>query len=311
MSQHTIALGRDELVGPDPNWEQLSSEERHRWLTEIEDFPPPPLLLELMDRDLHYETYDPAKLAQKLSADSVITGRLLGRANSAVFAPVEPVTSLKQALVMLGFNLARSIVLNYQVEQSALRLEGIVREHIIEIQRSTGLGSVIAYNWASEARLPDPSSVATLCMLGRLGTFLLARRYPRHMRAYFDAGHEPQRLNYEANTFGVTSRSLTFKVGQWWGLPEPMLQSLFNIWTPLFADWDDPAGCVACAAVSLSFDPPQHMDDLQKWLGLRVHQRLKNNLQQAGALKRLPDVLDSTAYQNEIAAIEEGMMRSG
>ena len=300
-----IALDRDNVVGPTPTWETLPEEERRLWLAEIENFPTPPFLLELMSKDLHIDYYNPASLAAKLSRDSVLTGVLLARANSAALAPRQPVTSLRMAIVHLGFNLVRSLIVHYQVERSAEQLKGIVKEHILRIQKSTDRGAVIAFNWSSSLKLKDPAAVATQCLLGRLGSFLMARRYPDRMDDYFSTGHEPQRLNFEANNFGLTSRNLTYKIAQWWGLPEPMQLALFNLWTPLFAEFPDASTCVASAAMSLSFDPPHHTDDIHKWLSKRVHFRLRQNLEAVGALKQLPNVLESDAYQREMAAVEE------
>lgn len=299
------AAARDDRIGPDPTWEALPPEQRERWLADITDFPPPPLLLELLGQDLRFESYDPQALAEKVTHDPVLVGRLLSRANAAAFGLIKPLTSLRQAMVHLGYNLVRSTIVRYQVEASAERLQGIVRQHILGIQRSTDLGAVISFNWAKALMLDDPAEIATRCLLGRLGTFLLARRFPEKMAEYFAAGHEPQRLNFEANHFDVTSRTLTYKVAQAWKLPDTLQVSLFHLWTPLFAPAPDERDCVACAGFSLGFDPPLHMDDIQKWLSLRVHHRLRENLDSTKALARLPDVLENEAYRREMAALND------
>jgi len=305
MGAGAVQLGRDSLVGPDPTWEALPLQQREQWLDDIDDFPPPPLLLELLQKDLRLENYDPARLTEKLSHDSVLTGRIIARANSAAFAPREMVTSLKQALVYLGFNLVRNTVLRYQIERSALKLKGVAREHILTIQRSTDQGAIIAFNWARAAGLPDAAAIATRCLLARLGTFLIARRHPDLMPGYFNAGHEPQRLNYEANSFGLTSRSLTYKVAQAWNLPQGMQFTLFHLWSPLFSEVRDSAACVGCASLALSFDPPLHREDLTQWLSLNVHERLKENLEAVKALNKLPSVIESEIYQTEMASLDD------
>jgi len=300
-----IALERDPLVGPDPTWEALPAQARKQWIADIHDFPPPPMLLEMLARDLSIEYYNPRQLADQASRDPILAGRLLARANSAAFGLRKPLTSLRQAMIHLGFNLVRSTVLRHLVESSAVRLKGIVRAHMLNIQRSTDQGAVIAYNWSRVIKLAEPEEVATRCLLARLGAFLLARRFPQRIETYFAAGHEPQRLNFEANRFGVTSRSLTYKIAQDWNLPEQMQLKLFHLWTPLFADSKDAAGCVACAALALSFDPPRHMDDIQKWLSLRVHTRLRKNLESVRALRQLPSMLASEDYRREMATVAD------
>jgi len=58
--------------------------------------------------------------------------------------------------------------------------------------------------------------------------------------------------------------------------------------------------------MALSFDPPMHMDDIQKWLSLRVHARLRENLEAFGAIHKLPQMFDSDTYRHEMAAVSEG-----
>lgn len=303
MSSQIPALERDPLIGPDPTWESLPAAERQLWLDDIQDFPPPPLLLELLDGALNFSSYDPQRLSEKLAHDAVLTGRLLSRVNSAAFGLRTPVTNLRQSIVHLGFNLVRSTIMRYQVESSATRLDGLVREQLLAIQQSTDNSAVIGFNWAKAIGLPDAATVGTLCQLARLGSFLIARRFAERMSEYFASGHEPQRMNFEANEFGVTTRTLTYKVAQAWNLPEAMRSQLFALWTPLFVPVDDPVLVVACAGTALGFDPPNHMDDIQKWLALRVHLRLTENLERIGALGRLPNLLDSDVYRREMATV--------
>jgi HD-like signal output (HDOD) protein len=300
-----VALARDPLIGPDPAWEALPEEARREWVSDVRNFPPPPMFLELLDRDLHFEKFDTRKLSEKLVHDPVLAGRLIARANSAAFGLRQPITALSRAMVQLGFNLVRSTVLRFQVEVSVAELRGLLRSQFLAIQRSTDQGAVLAYNWAKALGLKDAASIATLCLLGRLGTFLLARRYPERMYDYFAAGHEPQRLDFEAATFGATTRSLTYKVAQHWRLPVQLQRGLFHLWSPLFAEYGDVADCVACASFSLGFDPPQHRDDIQRWVELDAHKRLRENLEACGALKSLPDVVDSRSYQREMAVVAE------
>ncbi len=296
---------RDTLIGPDPTWEMLPERMRSRWLAEIQNFPTPPMILELIGGQLSLESYDPQKLAEMLSRDSVLTGRLIARANSAIYGLSEPITTLNRALVQLGFTTVRSLITRYQLEMTALLLPGLVRQHIVEIQRSADLGAAIAFHWARALKLPDAAGIATRCLLARLGTFLLARHFPQQIPQYLEAGTEPQRLQFEANNFGVTTRTLTYRVAWMWGFPEVLQVELFHLWTPLFADTADVGRCVACAGLSLGFDPPQHLDDIQKWLALRAHKRLRWNLQHTGALAALPNMLDNQAYLRELALLSE------
>lgn len=306
MADVSQAAGeRDPLIGPDPTWESLPESKRREWLSDVKDFPAPPLFLELLGGELNYQTYDPQALADKIAHDPVLAGRLLARANSAAFGLRAPISSLKLAMVHLGFNLVRTTVLRYQVDVSVNELQGMLHSQFLMIQRSADQGAVLAFNWAELLGLPDPSEIATRCLLGRLGSFLIARRFPERMYDYFAAEHEPQRLNFEANNFGVTSRTLTYKVSQAWELPVTLQRRLFHLWTPLFSEYGDISDCLACASFCLGFDPPHHLDDITSWLNLLVHEKLKLNLEACGALQALPKVLDNDTYQREMAVVSE------
>ncbi len=104
-------------------------------------------------------------------------------------------------------------------------------------------------------------------------------------------------------TQGLPSEFLM--LGQAWQLPLALKRNLFHLWTPLFAEYGDISDAVACASLSLGFDPPHHMEDIAKWLALRVHTKLHQNLEACNALQILPDVLESDKYSREMAVVAE------
>lgn len=289
----------------DPLWNNLSASDQQRWQADIADFPPPPTLLEMLSGDLSLEKYDPQSLARRIAGDSVLSARVLGLANSAAYGLNSPITTIKRALVQLGFNLARSTILRYQLEASASHLTGIQTEELHSIQQAADQGALICYHWASLHRLPDPAAIATLCLLGRLGTFLLARRFPSEMSPYFGLLQEPQRMAYESNHFGVTVRSLTLQVAMAWSLPSSLQQGLYDLWNPLFSEDKDPARCIACASLCLGYAPPDKLDDLLKWLSPRANSRLRDNLLLSSATLPLPAMFDSEAYRREMSIVTE------
>jgi HD-like signal output (HDOD) protein len=293
------------LGGTDAAWDALSEPVRFRWLAEIQNFPAPPLILELHNGQLSLEQYDPQLLAQHLAADPVLTGRLISRANSAVFGLREPISTLNRALVQLGFSTVRSLVTRYQIELSALRLPGSVRDNIMALQRSAELGATLAYHWACALKFAGPAVVATQCLLSRLGAFLLARHYPSQMDAYFACSDEVQRWDFEAANFGITTRSLTCRVAQLWGFPGELQEALAQLWAPLFADNQDPRSCIACAALVLGFDPPEQAGQLGSWLDSEAHACLRTNLERCGVLDVLPRVVDSGKYRRDLAVLND------
>lgn len=290
---------------PDPFWEALSSAARDGWLADISDFPPPPLFVETLGKELSLENYDPQSLAERITGDTILAARILGLANNAAYGLTRPISTIKRALVQLGFNLVRSTILRYQIEASAAHLSGLQAQEIKGIQLAADQGALICYHWCALQQLPDPAAYATLCLLGRLGTFLLARRYPDAMQDYFQLAHEPQRLAFENNHFGITVRSLTLQVASSWKLPDELLLGIYNLWNPLFSEDRDAGRCIACASFSLGYAPPGELDDLLKWLSPRANSKLRDNLLLSGAALRLPAIFDSEVYRREMTVVSD------
>lgn len=81
----------------------------------VTGLPSLPTVVGELSRRLSSEDAAPADIARLLSHDQALTARVLKLANSAFYAPREPVRSVRQAVVMLGLSTVRSITLKASV----------------------------------------------------------------------------------------------------------------------------------------------------------------------------------------------------
>lgn len=295
------------LVQP---WQELPPELRERWRKTIAEVPIPPSLMDQRALDQIGQMVEPKELAVKLSRDPLLAGKLLAVANSAVMGLSNPVTSLERAIIHLGSNLVQSLVLAYQLELTLRRWPGYPREYL-EYVRAWGAGAaVLAFHFASAARLPDPATVCTVALLARLGSMLLGMAQPKPGPAYRQAPSEEARLQLEQRTWGVTHPVLSEQLALHWGLPGSLAVQLARSCEPLYQECADlPAErslCVIAAASALAAGfIAQRKLDPRAFLDRAPAAMLKQNLKQLKLHELCITTWDVPRVQRELAAATE------
>jgi HD-like signal output (HDOD) protein len=84
-------------------------------LGQIDSLPTLPAVVGELGRRLADEETSAAEVARILACDQALTARVLRLANSAFYAPREPVRSAQQAVIMLGLSTVRAITLKASV----------------------------------------------------------------------------------------------------------------------------------------------------------------------------------------------------
>ena len=84
-------------------------------LGQIDSLPTLPAVVGELGRRLANEETSAAEVARILACDQALTARVLRLANSAFYAPREPVRSAQQAVIMLGLSTVRAITLKASV----------------------------------------------------------------------------------------------------------------------------------------------------------------------------------------------------
>jgi len=296
-------------------WDQLQPQVRGRWDAQMRVLlPAPPLFAELSAHHLTLEHFDARELAEKVSHDAVLGGRILGVANSARFGLSQPLTSIQRAMVHLGFNLVKSIISSYMIESGFARAPQLPADYADFVRCWTSGAAVLAFRWGQQANLKDPSLAATAALLSRLGTLLLAGAQPPPDEIYRNLMYEADRLTYELDAWQVVSPVLSGELARRWEVPSPLPELLSNLWIPLVHDLPpDPlepnarvlvlvAACleVAAGTVGRSCDD---IGDLAGYFAAAERSRLKANLEQHKLLMAGTEVWQNTRFRREFDAV--------
>lgn len=210
-------LKRDLVI---PTWAELPGDVRSKWSARIDKLPPaPPLLGSIGSLGLNLRDFDARELAEKVGHDAVLGARLLAVANSARFGLSQPLTSIQRAMVHMGFNLVKTIIIGYLMETGFSQDKSISEEHRNFIHGWTAGASVIAFRWGQKVELSDPSTAGTVALLCRVGSLMLGSMEPKPSAEYQTMVSETARLRSEIETWGIASPVLSAELIRNWELP--------------------------------------------------------------------------------------------
>ena len=165
-------------------------------------------------------------LAQHIARDAVITARLLQLANSAYFQLPQAVSSVSQAVQLLGFVNVRALVISIGLMSSFSHLDARLTQ---QFWRHSLHMAAAAQHWAALPAVQLDSRLAhTLALLYPIGQLLMYQGLPGDMQALDRQAHplSPQRLSLERARFGFTYADVGAELAQRWNFP-PLFATVF------------------------------------------------------------------------------------
>ena len=174
-------------------------------------------ILGLMQKD----DFSIEEVSQHIEKDPALATRVLSAVNSAAYGSVRRISSIQQAVVMLGRSNLRTIVLTFTVIERLTRgIEARVYSEFWKRSLTTGLvASALAKRRNVEA---DDSYTAGL--LADIGILLLAQFEPDRYLHIFDSNpHGPNLIRAERDEFGFDHAELGARMLEVWGFPQEVV----------------------------------------------------------------------------------------
>jgi HD-like signal output (HDOD) protein len=169
-------------------------------------------------------------IAACVSNDQVLAAHLLKLANSPFFGFCSRVTSIQQALVLLGVNMAKALLLGVSLFRHVRGLEGLWH-HSVGTAIITG---VITQRQA--IREQEECFVAGL--LHDIGKVFLLMKFPEDYRRVLVLAKEKSGLivDAEMEIFNCTHAEIGSWVLEGWNLPDQLVEAIRYHHTPALAD---------------------------------------------------------------------------
>ena len=186
-------------------------------------------------------------IAQQLSADAVLSAKVLRLANSAYFHLSRTVGTVDDAIRMLGFVMVRNLVLGFTTAQAFRHIQGV---DLPQFWRCN-LYTACAARWLAVRADANADLVFTVGLMLGIGQMHMHACIPQDMAALdarlhvLDAG----RAALEREQLGFHYGEVAAELSKVWNFPAPIVQALRDVPFPLEAQpFSTVAACVHLGA---------------------------------------------------------------
>lgn len=185
----------------------------------VRDLPSLPAVVAELLSSMEQDDIDTHVLAAKITLDQSLTAKTLRLANSSFYGMQSKVTTIQQAISVLGFHSIRTLVTACSVtasfapdRASKFDLQGFWRHSVAT--------AVCAKVLAPHLRL-NPDTAFTAGLLHDLGTLVLATRYPEQYRdmAAYQRQHDCYLIDAERAVFGFDHAAVGSALAAHWKFP--------------------------------------------------------------------------------------------
>jgi HD-like signal output (HDOD) protein/tRNA A-37 threonylcarbamoyl transferase component Bud32 len=172
-------------------------------------------------------------VVELLARDPAICGQVLRVINSSVYGLTRSVSTIERAVVLLGLNTVRSIVLTFSLP--AMQMSGVpdtvFRDHCL----ASVSGAVIARELSVRVKRPMAEDDLVCGLLRDLGTLLLRRTFPEQYATFStDRAERPFQdvCRLERERFGVDHPTVTAELLTRWNLPGELIEPIRHHHSP-------------------------------------------------------------------------------
>ena len=189
-----------------------------------------PELAHALVRSLNSESTDIREVSEIISQDPALAAKLLRLANSAQFGLPRGVSSIDNAIQMVGIAKVRSLALGACMSASFPALPGL---DMPEFWRSSMACAGYA-QWLASALEMDTQQAWLTGMMLRLGELLIGQSDPQALAEIEALPHLPgARWERERRLVGFSEGQVTAELARRWNFPMQMAQALERSYDPL------------------------------------------------------------------------------
>ncbi|BAU24173.1 HD family phosphohydrolase [Caldimicrobium thiodismutans] len=200
-----------------------SSEKRKevkKKLRKLEGLPTLPPIVQKLNLLIEDERVSLHQIADLIEKDQVITTKVLRLANSAFYGFPRKVSTVSQAMMLLGMNVLKILIMTSSI------FDIIHKEDVGLWEHSIGVAAC-AKIIAEKTEIKDPQEIATAGLLhdlGRVIEMVSFREESKEIIALISQGEEP--LQAERKILGLDHAEIGAFLMRQWNLPERLIEAV-------------------------------------------------------------------------------------
>ena len=228
--------------------------------SKIKQLPVIPKLLHELMQDFSNDNSRIEDIAKKIAMDQVISAKVLKMANSAAYRRGVEITSIEQAVIRLGFNALRSLVVASGLMTSFRTPSNFDKNKfwVDNFQVAT-----IAKALAADCRAIEPGTAFTCALLHNIGELLIQSTLPEEASLINMAtSRGTSRIDAQREMLGYDYSQVGAELAKRWSLSETFVRAIAQQLDPLSFDPISPEAVLIRLAMFVSFAwnagvPPQ------------------------------------------------------
>ncbi len=222
-----------------------------RLFGKIKQLPTIPKLLHELMQSFNDENARIDEIAAKIAMDQVISVKVLRMANSAALRRGNEITSIEQAVIRLGFNRLRSVVVASGIISSFKAPPGFDKHHF---WTQTFQVATIARTLAQQTTSVDPETAFTCALIHNIGELLIQSTLPEEaglINLAIEKGSS--RVDAQREMLGYDYAQLGAELARRWNLSPAFVDAIAQQLDPLSHDPVSKEAVLIRLAVFVSF----------------------------------------------------------
>ena len=200
----------------------------------IRMLPPLPAAVDKLCKLASNTNSDVFEVAQVISGDHALTAKLLKVVNSAFYSLSQKVSTIFQAVIILGYREIRSIAMGFSVMNISRSLILNACIPIEEFWKHSLATAILSKKIAKKFRYKDPEEVFVAGLLHDIGKLILMNY---SLKEYSDILQQAELLKHrlyevETRTFGLDHAKAGEKLCEYWKIPSHLCIAIGNHHTP-------------------------------------------------------------------------------
>lgn len=197
-------------------------------IAQLKDLPTLPTILMECNQRLQDPDTTASDLGDVIKTDQAISSKVLKLVNSAFYGFSGRVSTISQAIVVLGFNTIQNIILSISVFELLPRNADLKGFEISKFwEHSMGCG-VISNILGQKLGIEDPEEAFIAGLLHDVGKLIIARIFPEDFLAILKITHSKKVLflDAELEVLGITHNQAGEILAKHWKLPSTLIECI-------------------------------------------------------------------------------------
>lgn len=205
---------------------ELSDADHDALLARLTHIPRPPNGLHKLLSPQFLEEATASELSELILAEPAVAAKVLATVNSPFYGLPRPVTSVDQAIAVLGMDAVRGICLRHMVSESLRPADPGLQPVFDKWWNASALASQLALRLGQRLGVPDPGAMVTQAVLSFLGHMVAMSLQPAEATLANARSGFLERTRREQEALGLCAGELGCLMMKQWEMPDAIIEDV-------------------------------------------------------------------------------------